>query len=314
MRSFILAASLTLFAGVAAAEQTGGSELFDKATGVAVTLPEGWALFADKVSLRAASADGRAMLVMMATKNRFEQELLTLEETVGKRLFEDVEVDQAVILLGEDRGALEAAVAMRGTAVHRRDRQPVEFAALLVKSGEAGELIFGAWKDKKHAEVVRKIVDSVHVRLPEMESGRQLTDKKTGATITIPDFWSVAAYRTGLFAFDPDRQAMALIIICEDDFEATRLRARAILTQRVFTDIRIGKFAAFAAIDTRGLGQVLAAQGTARDRIDGTPAEFMVIVAEQLEQDKGLLIVGAWKDQEQKAIVRKTLQSLHVKK
>jgi hypothetical protein len=313
MRSLIVAACVACCTGSAVAGPTGERELFDKATGVAVTLPEGWAFFADRVSLRATSGDERAMVVMMATEQRFEQELLRLEMTVGGRLFEQVKVDEAVVLLGEDRGGLEGAVAMRGTAVHRMDGQPVEFAATLVKAGDAGELIFGAWKDPQYARVVQEIVDSVHVRLPDMEAGLRLTDKKTGATITIPDQWSVYAYRTGLVAFDPDRRAMALIVRSDGDFEGTRKRVRAMLTQRVFTDIQIGEFAAAAGISDQGLGRLVAANGTARHRLDGASAEFTVIVAERLDQNTGLLIVGAWKDDKHRELVARTLESLHVR-
>lgn len=314
MRSLIAAVCLASCVGVAGAEPTSGRELVDKATGVGVTLPEDWAFFVDHASLRAASGDEKALVVMMMTEQRFEQELLRLEMTVGRRHFTDVEVEQAVILLGEDRGALEGAVAMRGTAVHRKDGQPVEFAATLVKAGDAGELIFGAWKDPKHAEVVREIVDSVYVRQPEMEAGLRLTDKKTGATITIPDKWSVYAYRTGLMAFEPDRRAMTLIVRSDGDFEETRKRVRTILTQAVFTDIQIGDFAAMAGVSAEGIGRVMAANGTARHRLDGVSAEFMVIVAERLDQNSGLLIVGAWKDDKHRELVAQTLESLHLVK
>ena len=314
MRSLMVAVCVACCAGAAVAEQPSGRELFDKATGVAVTLPEGWEFFVDHASLRATSGDERAMVVMMATEKGFEQELMRLERTVGQRHFENVKVDQAVILMGEDRGGLEGAVAMRGTAVHREDGQPVEFAATLVKAGDAGELIFGAWKDPRHAQVVQEIVDSVHVRLPEMEAGLRLTDKKTGATITIPDQWSVYAYRTGLQAFDPDRRAMTLIVRSDGDFEGTRKRVRGILTQAVFTDIQIGEFGAMAGISEEGIGRLVAASGTARHRMDGASVEFMVIVAERVDQNTGLLIVGAWKDDKHRELVAKPLESLHLKK
>ncbi|MHC4825225.1 MAG: hypothetical protein ACYTEY_01580, partial [Planctomycetota bacterium] len=279
-----------------------------------VTLPEGWEFFVDHVSLQATSGGERALVVMMATEKGFEQELMRLERTVGGRLFENVAIEEAVILLGEDRGGLEGAVAMHGTAVHRKDGQPVEFAATLVKAGDAGELIFGAWKDPQHARTVREIVDSVHVKLPEMEAGLRLTDKKTGATITIPDQWSVYAYRTGLQAFDPDRRAMTLIVRSDGDFEGTRKRVRGILTQAVFTDIQIGEFGAMAGISEEGIGRLVAASGTARHRMDGASVEFMVIVAERVDQNTGLLIVGAWKDDKHRELVAKTLESLHLKK
>jgi hypothetical protein len=296
------------------AEQPSGRELFDQATGVAVTLPEGWEFFVDHASLRAASPDERALVVLMATEKGFEQELMRLERTVGGRHFENVAIEEAVILLGEDRGGLEGAVAMHGRAVHREDGQPVEFAATLVKAGDAGELIFGAWKDAKHRQVVQEIVDSVHVRLPEMEAGLRLTDKKTGATITIPDQWSVYAYRTGLQAFDPDRRAMTLLVRSDGDFEGTRKRVRTMLTEAVFTDIQIGEFAAMAGISEQGLGRIVAASGTARHRMDGVSVEFMVMVAERVDQNTGLLIVGAWKDDTHRELVARTLESLHLKK
>jgi hypothetical protein len=256
----MVAVCVACCAGVAVAEQPSGRELFDKATGVAVTLPEGWEFFVDHVSLRATSGDERAMVVMMATEKGFEQELMRLERTVGQRHFENVKVDQAVILMGEDRGGLEGAVAMRGTAVHREDGQPVEFAATLVKAGDAGELIFGAWKDPRHAQVVQEIVDSVHVRLPEMEAGLRLTDKKTGATITIPDQWSVYAYRTGLQAFDPDRRAMTLIVRSDGDFEGTSwpLRARR---DTAWMELRSSSWSWWRSASTRTRGCSSSAPG-----------------------------------------------------
>ena len=317
MRSLIFVSCAVFSINAAVAGQTGGQELFDKATGVAVTLPSDWDFFVEKTSLRAASADRRAVVVMMVTDQRFEQELLDLEDTVETPAFTDVEIEAAVILVGDDLGALQGAVAMHGSAIRRKDSQPVQFAATLVKSGYQGELIFGAWETPEHGAIVQSIIKSVRVRLPEMESGLQLTDKETGATITIPDQWSAYATRTGLFAFDPERRAMTLIIMSDEDFDATRREARAILTQRVFTDIRLGDFGTMTAVGQNAFGRILVANGTARDRMDGAPAEFMVVVAEHVDaeqNDRGVLVVGAWKDEEHKDLVKKTLESLRIER
>jgi len=40
----------------------------------------------------------------------------------------------------------------------------------------------------------------------------------------------------------------------------------------------------------------------------------MAIVAERVDQNTGLLIVGAWKDDKNRELVAKTLESLHFKK
>ncbi len=105
-----------------------------------------------------------------------------------------------------------------------------------------------------------------------------------------------------------------LIVRSDGDFEATRNRVRAFLTQAVFTDIQIGEFAAMAGISEEGFGQIVVANGTARHRLDGVSAEFMVIVAERLDQNTGLIIVGAWKDDKHRELVAKTLESLHLAK
>lgn len=315
MRAVIVAASAALLASMPVAGQVGERELFDNATGVAISLPGNWEFFTDKNNLRAISEDGSAMVFMMAMEESFEKRLLTVEETAGRRFFKDVEFTEATILMGSDRGALEEAVFLRGTAVDRKDGEAVQFAGMLIKSGETAEMVFGSWKDKKHRDIVRHIVQSVRVRLPELESGLVLTDKQTGATITIPDQWSVHGARGGLLAYSPDRGAMTLIIRCDEEFRAKRNDVRDILAQRVFGSTKVGKLTEFIVTDPKGFERLLAADGTAKDRVTGEPIEFMVIVAERLgEQDSGLLILGAWKTDAYREMVRTTLGSLRLKK
>jgi hypothetical protein len=308
-----MAASAALVASMPVAGQIGERELFDRATGVAITLPENWEFFTNKNNLRAFSEDRSATVFMMATEGRFGEKVLTVEETAGKRFFRNVEFIEATILMGRERGALEEAVFLSGKAVDREDGQPVQFAAMLVKSGDSGELIFGSWKDREHRDIVRQIVQSVRVRLPELESGLVLTDKRTGATITIPEQWTVHGARGGLLTYSPDRGAMTLIVRCNEGFQAKRNQVRDVLTQRVFESATVGKLTEFIVADSKGFGKLLAANGTATDRVTGEPAEFMVIVAERLdEQDSGVLILGAWKTDAYQEVVRITLKSLRL--
>ena len=314
MRAVIVAATAALLASMPVAGQVGERELFDSATGVAITLPANWEFLTTKNNLRAFSEDRSATVFMMATQDKFEKKLLAIEETAGSRFFKDVEFAEATILMGRERGALEEAVFLSGNAVDRQDGEPVQFAAMFVKSGDAGELVFGSWKDREHRDIVRQIVQSVRVRLPELESGLVLTDKQTGATITIPEQWTVHGARGGLLTYSPDRGAMTLIIRCDEDFQAKRNQVRDILTQRVFESAKVGKLTEFITADSKGFGQLLAADGTATDRVTGEPAEFMVIVAERLgEQDSGVLILGAWKTDAYQEVVRTTLKSLRLK-
>lgn len=315
MRAAIVAASVALFATVPVAGQVGERELFDAATGVAVTLPADWEFFTDKNSLRAFSEDRSGMVFMMAMEDRFEKELLRIEERAGKKYFKDIEFFETTILMGVERGGLEEAIYLRGKALDREDDEPVSFVAMGVKSGNSGEFVFGAWKTNKHRDIVRDIVRSVRVRMPELESGLVLTDKLTGATVTLPEQWFVHGSKSGLLAYSPDRGAMTLFVKADEDFRATRSEVREILKDRVFDSVKVGKMAAFTAADPKGFGKLMTADGSFKDRVTGEPAEFMVITAEKLgEADAGLLIVGAWKDEAYKEMVHKTLKSLRIEK
>ncbi len=146
---------LVLAAEVAIATPPDGKELFEPNTGAAITIPVDWVLAADQSRLIATSDDQKAMVVLMKTETGFEQEIMKLESSFAQQVFKDTHVDEAIILVGEDRGGFEAAVALKGHAIHRRDGQPVQFAAIMVKSGDSGSLVIGAWKDQKHVSTVR---------------------------------------------------------------------------------------------------------------------------------------------------------------
>ena len=53
---------------------------------------------------------------------------------------------------------------------------------------------------------------------------------------------------------------------------------------------------------------------SSRHRLDGKAAvTFEVLLAERSGQNKGLLIVGAWKNEASEELVEKILKTLHIK-
>jgi hypothetical protein len=167
MRSILTGLLFILVTVPAAAQSTKVKDLFDASTGIGVTLPESWNFAIDDVSFTAAIDDKTALIVLIAAEKSFKEEVLELEETLGQEVFRDVKVDSAVILMGENRGQFEEVIAAKGTAVHRKDGKPVEFECLLIKSGEKGGLVLGAWKDPKNAQTVHDILEGIYVRPPQ---------------------------------------------------------------------------------------------------------------------------------------------------
>ena len=71
--------------------------------------------------------------------------------------------------------------------------------------------------------------------------------------------------------------------------------------------------------DAEGVGEegeveVLRATGTAKDRADGVVVEFVALLGHRIKQDRGVLIVGAWKDAAMMDTVKKMLETLRLPK
>ncbi len=296
--------------------QSGPVLLTEPNSGVSVMLPEDWSFAASEKGLIAASGDKTGLVVLREIDRKFTEAAFDLETSVERGALRDVELDRVVIMLDRERGALEALVHARGSGLDQQGDR-VQFALLLVKVGEEGDLVLGAWKNPRQAKTVSDILDSIHVRNPQAAGGLQLSEPETGAAITIPVGWVTMANRKGLLAASVDRGAMALIFRPRADFAAAVAQATVFLRERVFDDVQVGEFGAVKAVDaTLGaeLGRVMVASGTATDRVDKKPVEFRVLAVKRSDTDEGALILGAWKSEKHKKQVEALLNSIHFAK
>ncbi|MHC4989471.1 MAG: hypothetical protein ACYTGC_00690 [Planctomycetota bacterium] len=311
MRRAILSVLVTVMTLTVPAWAQGERELFDPATGVAVNVPREWNFWVDGQHLLTADEDRRG-IVFMAALDDFEDQMARIETLLGEFVFRDVKVNEATIMLGRDRGALEGAVVATGTGIDRGDGEAVEIAAMLVQSGNAGEIIIGAWKEAAAAETVMQIVDSVRVLQPTSGTGIELRDTSTGASMRLAEGWAAYTSKTGLLAYSPERDGMVIIVRSEQDFSEKASEIRTVLREKIFTDITIGEFAAATQVLGEGFGRVVAATGAATVRADGDRAEFLAIVGSRSEGDRGMLVVGAWKNVNRKEDIASMLKSMRL--
>ena len=106
-----------------------------------------------------------------------------------------------------------------------------------------------------------------------------------------------------------------MIMAPRENFAIKRAIVRGILTEHVFKDVKVGEFTSIAEIDSRGFKELRAVTGTAKDRVDNKPVEFMAVAAELAEEgeDRGILIVGAWKDKAHMKAIQSLLKSLRLR-
>jgi hypothetical protein len=311
MRAVLAFVTILAMTGPALADK--GIEMFDPATGTSVTIPEDWEFAGEGDRLLAWSPGRSAMIFLVEAGDDFEDEAMRIDQVVNEHLLSNVVIDRANILLAADRGALAGAVAAEGRGISRLDGLTVSFFSLLVKGAEGdGGLLVGAWKDVAFEPMVRNIVNSVQVRQPEMEAGLELRDKRTGAAVKLPSNWSVFSARHGLVTVEPDGNAMAILMAPEKNHREIVATIRYILREAVFTDIRIGDFVAVTGTGIRGTGEIVQATGTAKKRSDGADVEFMALVAEHVEKNRGVLIVGAWTEPAYKTQVERMLKTLEL--
>ena len=198
----------------------------------------------------------------------------------------------------DERGSLEALIAVAGTGTSRMDAAQVDFSAVVLKSGEAGVLALGAWKTPAHAEAVATILHGLHVQKSAGEAGLEMTDSASGASITFPEGWSVMAGRKGILASAPERGAMVMVMRWQDGFEKGLNETRDALVTHVFKDATLGEFAVVEASYGENLGAVVAASGSAIDRMDQKPVDFRALRIQNVSEDRGTAIFGAWKSEE----------------
>ena len=294
-------------------EVDAGILLHEPATGATLTLPEDWTFATGEEGLMAFSADERSFVLLRAAEKNFEQVREDVRPLILSRL-DDVVVATTSIEGLNERGALEGIVKAHGVGTSKLDGEPVEFAALTLKSGEQGVLVLGAWKDAISAERVKLVLSSLHVKDSIGEAGLEITNARTGAKVKLPKGWEVVRSRKGLIAANPDGNAMAILVGWQGDFEKELARIQKVLVGWVFKEVKFGEFGIIEASHGEHMGRVVSSNGTAVDRSDDRPVDFVALRVQVPEKNEGAVLFGAWKDAEHAAQVKQLLASLRLPK
>ncbi|MFT5049054.1 MAG: hypothetical protein ACI8QZ_000443 [Chlamydiales bacterium] len=294
-------------------QEAHGTTLRDPASGATMTLPAGWSFARGEEGLMAVSEDRNGFILLAATEKNFDEVRVDVAALVLTRL-DDVVIARTALVGADERGSLEALIAIDGTGTSRMDAAQVDFSAIVMKSGDAGVLALGAWKTAAHAQAVATILHGLHVEKSAGQSGLEMTDSITGASITFPEGWSVIAGRTGILANAPERGAMVMVMRWQDGFEQGLNETRDALLTHVFKDVTLGEFAVVEASYGENLGAVVAATGSAVDRMDQKPVDFRALRIQNVSEDRGTAIFGAWKSEQHAKQVQKVLDSITLKK
>jgi len=293
--------------------QDEGLILHEPTTGVTVTVPDDWTLAKGDEGLMAVSEDTQGFVLLAASKEDFEEVREDIKALILMRL-DDVVITTSTVEGLDQRGAIEELVAASGTGISRRDGEAVEFSGLLVRSGESGALALGAWKNAANEKAVAGILASLEVKQSSGKEGLEITNSGTGVSVKIPAAWEVVRSRKGLLTTAPEGKAMVVLMRWQGDFEAQLKGMRAKLLTWVFKDVEIGDFSIVEAAYDKSLGQVIAANGTAVDRLDDKPLEFTAVRIQNLDKDEGAALFGAWKDEEHAKQVAALLASIKLQK
>jgi hypothetical protein len=285
--------------------------LHEPSSGATLTLPEDWSFASGEGGLMAVSENRRGFVLLAAVEDDFEQVREDVRTLILTRL-DDVVVAGVTVEGVDERGALEEVVVAGGTGTSRLDGETVEFSAYVVKSGEGGALVLGAWKDEAHAALVASILEGMEIKQPAGEAGLELTNARTGASLKIPAGWEVLRNRKGVMARSPDGKAMAILMPWQDGFEGSLAETRGVLLTNVFKDVSIGEFAVVEARYHESLGRVVAASGKAIDRFDEQAVEFKALRWQRVDQDQGAVLFGAWKDEQHAELVEKLFSSIRI--
>ncbi len=303
---------LSALAGSPHAQEDQGLILHEPATGVTLTLPETWSLATNEEGLMSFSEDKRGFVLLASSKQDFEAMRKDVKALILMRL-DNVVVAKTMAEGVNERGALEEIVVVTGTGMSKRDGEKVDFAGLVVKSGDAGVLVLGSWKDEANHVLVANILESLHVKKSAGKGGLEITNANTGASITIPMGWEVVRSRKGLVTTDPNGKAMAILMNWQGDFEESLTKMRTSLLTWVFKEVEIGEFAVIEATYHKSLGRVVAASGKAVDRMDDKSVEFTALRIQNMDDDHGAVLFGAWKDEQSAKQIAELMASIKIK-
>ena len=288
-----------------------GLVLHEPKTGATLTLPETWSVATGEEGLMAASEDKRGFVLLIAAEKDFEVVREDVKALILSRL-DNVVVAKSVVEGVNERGALEEVITAIGKGTSKRDGEEVEFAGLLIRSGETGALALGAWKDEANMKLVKGVLSSLHVKQSAGEGGLEITNTESGSSIVIPEGWGVIRDRKGLLATDPSGKAMAILMKWQGNFEESLTKMRSTLLTWVFKDVEIGEFAVIEASYAKDLGRVVAANGNAVDRFDEKPVEFTALRIQNVNEDMGAVLFGAWKDEQHAEKIEAMIASIKI--
>ena len=202
---------MLLSLGLAPAQETDEIVLHEPSTGATLVLPEDWSFAKGAEGLMGLSENRRGFVLLAGSDEEFDALREDVKALILERL-DKVAVARTRVLGVNEVGAIEEIVEVRGTGVSRADGESVEFAGMLVRSGQKGVLVLGAWKDEAHAELVAGILAGFQIQETAGEAGLEIENKATGASVKLPKDWEVARSRKGLIAACPDGNAMAILM------------------------------------------------------------------------------------------------------
>ncbi|MHC5065503.1 MAG: hypothetical protein ACYTG5_16185 [Planctomycetota bacterium] len=253
-----------------------------------------------------------ATLLVTAALPQTQKGTILHEPTTGTTLTLPA---KTTVVAVDELGAFEQLVAVDGTGIARKDGKPVTFSGLMLRSGDAGALVLGAWKNEMGAKAVGQIMDSLRIERSSEEGGLVLTDTATGATVTVPEGWKTIANRKGLLSVAPERGGMTLILRWAGDFDESVDKAKMVLTGWVFEDIEFSEVGVVEASATgKPLTMAITKSGKAIDIIDEKPVQFSVLRLSQPKMNEGALVFGAWKNETNKQAVHEMLSSIKMGK
>ena len=125
--------------------------------------------------------------------------------------------------------------------------------------------------------------------------------------------WEVVRSRKGLVTTDPNGKAMAILLNWQGDFEESLTKMRTSLLTWVFKEVEIGEFAVIEATYHKSLGRVVAASGKAIDRMDDKSVEFTALRIQNMDDDDGAVLFGAWKDEQSAKQIAELMASIKIK-
>lgn len=137
----------------------------------------------------------------------------------------------------------------------------------------------------------------------------QLSEPKSGVTVTLPKDWKVGAADKGLIAVNDDRSAMVVLADCAQDFGKPVPDVAKSLQRSKLRDLKIEDAVTVAEADRGALQGLISVKGSGTNE-DGDKVTFSAFIVKA--GDIAGLAVGAWKDAKQAATVAGILEGICV--